>query len=134
MGEAPVEAAVETMMKTVVKTVEALHDENRRRETEIPGRAPPIGKVVGRSIAEGVGIGGGGRRRNLVDLWRQSRRTLGNSPTPVGLLLAGLDARLLLLAADGHRNGVAAASRWRCGSLRVGVLGSSRRPSDCRIG
>src|SRR5258707_11851250 len=121
VGEAP----METVVETVVKTVEALHDENRRHETEIPGRAPPIGKVVGISIAEGVGIGGGGRRREVIDLGRQSGRILGNSPTAIRLL-TGLHARLLRLAADGHRDGVAAASRWRCGGLRIGGLWSGQ--------
>src|SRR6266478_4039001 len=129
VGEAP----METVVETVVKTVEAPHDEDRRRETEIPGRAPPIGKVVGISIAEGGGIGGGGRRREVIDLGRQSGRILGNSPTAIRLL-TGLHARLLRLAADGHRNGVAAAGGFRQGGLRIGVLSRGRRPGDRRLG
>src|SRR6266446_6968342 len=111
MGEAPAKA----VMETVVEMVEPLDDDDRRRQAEMPRRAPPIGKVFGISIARRIGRGVG-RRRNLIDLRRQPRRILGNSPTPIGLL-AGLDDRLLLLSADGHLNGVAAASGFRRGGL-----------------
>src|SRR5262249_1639909 len=115
MGEAPVEA----VMETVVETIEALHDEDRRCQAEIPWPeiprgAPPIWKVVGISIIKGRGIEGGGRRRDVIDLRRQTRRILGDPPATVGLL-AGFDDRLLRLAADRQRRGVAAAGGFRRG-------------------
>src|SRR3984893_12474690 len=127
------EAAVETIMETVMEAVEPLHDEDRRPETKITRRAPPIGKVVGISVARRIRIRGIGRRRNLIHLGRQSGRVLGNSPTAIRLL-TGLDARLLLLAADGHRNGVAVASGRRRGRLRIGVLSSGCPPGDRCLG
>src|ERR1700730_4035201 len=130
MGKAPMQTVMETV---VVETVEALHEDDRRREAEIPRRAPPIGKVVGIRVAHRIGRGRIGRRRDLIDLGRQSGRILGNLPTAIGQL-TGLDARLLLLAADAHRNGVAAAGGFRRGGLCSGGLGSGRRAGDRRLG
>src|SRR5215831_7074242 len=109
------EAMPEAMTKAVVEVVEALHDDNRRRQAEIPGRAEPIWKEIGIGVVDririGIGIGiGGGRRRQLINLRRQPRRILRDLPAAVRLR-ARLDHCLLRLAADGDRRRVAAARR-----------------------
>src|SRR6516162_110726 len=108
MGEAVPKAVREAM----VEMVEALYDDDRRCEAEKPGSVPPTPIrspcPIPRSGEVGIGIRRGvrgiRRRRNLVDLRRQSWRGLGDPPAPVGLL-ASFDDRLLRLPSDryGHR-------------------------------
>jgi hypothetical protein len=102
------ETVPEAMAKTMVEMIKSLHDNDRRREAKEPGRPGPIGKEIGTEVVGRVRIRRGNRWRDLVNLRRQPRRVLGDPPAPVGLR-ACLDGRLLLLPADDHRDGVAAA-------------------------
>ena len=132
--EPTTKAVPEPTTKAVVEMVEALHDDNRRCETEEPGRPTPtplvptpVRREVGIRIGKGLGIGiargirGICRRGDLIDLRRQSGCGLGDPPAAIGLL-AGLDNRLLRLPSDRHRDRVAAAGRLCSGRLRAGGL------------
>jgi hypothetical protein len=75
--EATAKTAGEAVAKATVKMMESLHDDDRRREAEEPRRTFPIGKevgieVVGRVLVA-IGVGRGGRRRDLVNLLRAIR-------------------------------------------------------------
>src|ERR1700739_1572603 len=93
MTEAMGEAATKTVREAVVEMVEALHDDDRGGEAEKPRSVRPtpirIPCPIPRRGEVGIGIRRGvrgiGRRRNLVDLRRQSWRGLGDPPAPVGL-------------------------------------------------
>ena len=93
--------------------------------------------MVGGGIGIRRGVRGIRRRRNLVDLRRQSWRGLGDPPAPIGLL-AGFDDRLLRLPPDRYRHRVAGAGRLHRRRLCTGGrrrLGLSRgRRCEIRIG
>ena len=119
--------------KAMVEMMEPLHDDDRRREAKVPGRAGPIRKELGIGVVDRirvvVRVGRGGGRRHLVDLRRQSRRILRDLPAPVGLR-AGLDDRLPRLPADGDRSGIAAARRLASAVAAARRRGCSpRRPA-----
>src|SRR6516164_2013218 len=102
--KAVTKAATKAVREAMVEMVEALYDDDRRCEAEKPGSVPPTPIrspcPIPRRGEVGIwirrGVRGIRRRRNLVDLQRQSRCGLGDPPAPVGLL-AGFDDRLLRL-------------------------------------
>ena len=108
------ETVAEATRKAMMEMVEPLYDDDRRRETKVPGRAEPIRKEFGIGVVDRVrvvgGVGRGRGRRHLVDLRRQPRRILGDLPAPVGLR-AGLDECLPRLPAYRDRSRIAATGR-----------------------
>src|SRR5689334_19122333 len=101
------ETVPEAARKAMMEMVEPLHDDDRRREAKVPGRAEPIRKELWVGVVDRVrvvvGIGRGRGRWHLVDLCRQTRRILRDLPAPVGLR-AGLDEGLPGLPAYRERS------------------------------
>ena len=140
------EAAAKTVAEATVKAVGEVMVETRKSsrhhdsgpEPEKPRLGGPIRviKRIGIIVRIRIAIGIFGRRGNHVDLRRQSRRSLGDPPAPIGLL-AGLDDGLLLLSAYRYRDDVAGAGwlvgrRLRdVGRVRCGLGG---RRQDIRLG
>ena len=140
------EAAAKTVAEATVKAVGEVMVETRKSsrhhdsgpEPEKPRLGGPIRviKRIGIIVRIRIAIGIFGRRGNHVDLRRQSRRSLGDPPAPIGLL-AGLDDGLLLLSAYPYRDDVAGAGwlvgrRLRdVGRVRCGLGG---RRHDIRLG
>src|SRR6516162_5921831 len=116
------EAAAKTVAEATVKAVGEVMVETRKSsghhdsgpEPEKPRLGGPIRviKRIGIIVRIRIAIGIFGRRGNHVDLRRQSRRSLGDPPAPIGLL-AGLDDGLLL-SAYRYRDDVAGAG-WLVG-------------------
>src|ERR1700730_2495051 len=124
MTEATRKAVAKAVREPGVEMIEALHDDDRRREAEkprVPSPTPIRPTPIRIEVEIGIGrrIGGICRRRNLIDLRWQSRRRLGDPPAPVGLL-AGLDGRVLRLPPDRYRDGIAVAGGRRGGRLCAG--------------
>jgi len=150
VGEATVktvgEAAMKTMGEGALKTVAEAMVETRKSsrhhdsgpEPEKPRLGGPIRIIerIGVIVRIRRAIGIFGRRGKHVDLRRQSRRSLGDPPAPIGLL-AGLDDGLLLLSAYRYWDGVAGAGRLvgrrlrEVGRVRRGLGG---RRNDIRLG
>ena len=131
-------AAVKTVAEAMVEMRKSPRHHDSGPEPEKPRLGGPI-RIIGRiavivRISRTIGIFG--RRGNHVDLRRQSRRSLGDPPAPIGLL-AGLDDGLLLLSAYRYRDDVAGAGwlvgrRLRdVGRVRCGLGG---RRQDIRLG
>ena len=112
----------ETAREAMLKTIEPLHDDDRWSEAKIPRRAHPIRKKLGVGVVNGIRIliriRRGCGRRHLIDLHRQSGRSLSDFPAPVGLG-AGLDYSLLRLPAYREGGSIAAA----CGPAWWGLVG-----------
>ena len=137
------ESAAETVAETVVEMRKSLchHDSGPKPEEPRFGGPIRIIKRIGVVIRIRVARGILSRWGNYVDLWRQSRRSLGDPPAPIGLL-ARLHDGLLLLAADRYRNGVVGAGwlvgrRFRSGGRacwchRIGLRLASRAREDHR--
>src|SRR6516225_7894734 len=139
------EAAAKTVAEATVKAVGEVMVETRKSsrhhdsgpEPEKPRLGGPIRviKRIGIIVRIRIAIGIFGRRGNHVDLRRQSRRSLGDPPAPIGLL-AGLDDGLLLLSAYRYRDDVAGAG-WLVGR-RLRDVGRVRcglgRRHDIRLG
>src|SRR5215831_10188923 len=89
VAEATGEPAPKAVRKSVVEMMESLHNDDRRGEAKEPWRARPIGKKVGieiiHRIRRTIRIWGIRRRRNRIDLLRQSRGILRDPPAAVGL-------------------------------------------------
>src|SRR5215472_11108832 len=96
-AKTPNEPVIKTARKPVLEMPEPLHDDDGRREAKKPRLANPIRKKLGVGIIDGIGIlvriRRRSRRRHLVGLHRQSRRSLRDLPAPVGLRTR-LDGRL----------------------------------------
>jgi len=114
VGEAAMKTMGEGALKTVAEAMVETRKSSRHHDSGPEPEKPRLGGPI--RIIERIGvivrirraIGIFGRRGKHVDLRRQSRRSLGDPPAPIGLL-AGLDDGLLLLSAYRDRNGVAGA-------------------------
>jgi hypothetical protein len=138
-GETVSESAMETVAETMVEMRKSLCHHDSGPEPEEPRFGSPIrriGVVIKIRVARGIL----GRWGNYIDLWRQSRRSLGDPPAPIGLR-ARLHDGLLLLAADRYLNPVVGAgrlvgSRFRSGRARwchrIGLRLASRTRQNHR--
>src|SRR6516162_9148332 len=82
------EAAVKTVAEAMVETRKSSRYHDSGPEPEKPRLGGPIRviKRIGIIVRIRIAIGIFGRRGNHVDLRRQSRRSLGDPPAPIGLL------------------------------------------------
>jgi len=142
VAEGAVKTVAEATMKAVGEAMVETRKSSRHHDSGPEPEKPRLGGPI--RIIERIGvivrirraIGIFGRRGKHVDLRRQSRRSLGDPPAPIGLL-AGLDDGLLLLSAYRYWDGVAGAGRLvgrrlrEVGRVRRGLGG---RRNDIRLG
>src|SRR6516164_5885806 len=132
------EGTVKTVAEATVKTRKSSRHHDSGPEPEKPRLGGPIRIIerIGVIVRIRIAIGIFGWRGDHVNLWRQSRRSLGDPPAPIRLL-AGFDDRLLLLSAYRDRNGVAGARRLvgrRLRGVGRGRGGLGGRWNNIRLG